>query len=257
MSTRSYLDELGDDLDAAFDRLVDERRRRKGIAYRAAAVAAAVVVVAAAVVVADSGKPAAAGVSVQHRNGQIIVRLTDIEYRPEVIEHATAAAGLDVDVTAVATGPSLVGRFLRAEAGAGDEVKQIGRDGPSFTGFAVQEGWGGRLEIYVGRPADGGEPYETFPNAVSEGEPLACTGILGSRADAASTLIADRDLDVRWRAVATTGERDLRVSELDESPWNELVVTRAEALDRSHVLIVLAAPGSAPADRLLTKPADC
>jgi hypothetical protein len=258
MRSVGFLEQLGGDLDAAFDRLAAERQRRRQVRYRLAAAAAAVVIIAAGLVLVDPGKPAAAGVSVEHRNGEVIVQLTDIEYRPRVIEGAAAAAGLDVDVTDVPTGSSLVGKFVRYKHGANlSDLQRINLDGVAFTGFVLPEGWKGKLALDVGRPAKRNEVYGVFTNAASEGEALACTGILSSRVEAALALVADRSLIVRWQAADGSGQRELQAAELGSSPWRSYVVAEATALDRTHVVILLAAAGSERANPALTRPAVC
>ena len=54
-----------------------------------------------------------------------------------------------------------------------------------FTGFTVPVEWEGHLTLIVGRPAEPREPYVQPANAFAEGEPLACTGLLGATLEVA------------------------------------------------------------------------
>ena len=86
--------------------------------------------------------------------GRVAITLLDLEHDPRRIEAAARRAGLDVRVTAVPVGPSLVGRFV-AESGMGSlpsELLALGGDTRAFVGFSLPEGWSGTLDLTVGRP---------------------------------------------------------------------------------------------------------
>lgn len=255
MSGGGYFEDLLDQVDPAFER-VAQRRQRRTNRLRLSAVAALVALVAGGLLVARDSKPAAAGVRVTHEAGAIVVRLVDVEYRPDVIEKATAAAGLEVHVNAVATGPSLVGRFVRADASERlDAVGLLGRSGASFTGFRVPVDWHGRLDLEVGKPARGA-PYDVFPNAVSTGEPLACAGVVGARAADAARLVRDADVSASWHLDGPDVSTDVSAGDVT-GRWRDATVAYVLATSRSTVRVFLVAGSASLTPPALTPPATC
>lgn len=214
--------------------------------------------IVATVFFAVSNEAAVADVSVQTQNGLVYVRLNDLEHDPQTIEDAAATAGLDITVDEMPVGPSLVGRFV-GYGFAGERpgtLKELDRDGPAFSGFVIPAGYDGTLVLRVGRPAQPGEPYAQFANATSEGEALACTGILGASPAEALEVVAARDLDTLWLVVSGTGQRPVDAADLDEE-GDDLVVRRALAAGPGRVLITLADPDTTLDDVELTSPATC
>ena len=239
--TGTFFDRLGEELDVA------SMRRRPSPLPKLAMAAVLVVVVGVVGVFALRPEPASADVEVEVREGLVYLRLTDAEDDPEVIEEAAAGAGLAVDVEAVPTGPSLAGRFLLFErAGAlPGELRTLGTDGDTFTGFVLPAGWDGALTLRVGRPADGDEPYAAFTNAEAAGEPLACSGIGGLTAPEARDLVAETDLQVTWQAAGEVA-RSVPAPELDEAPWATYRVAAALSTAPRTVVVVLTPDGRPP-----------
>lgn len=258
MRAAGFFDALGVELGSAFDRLVERRRRRRRLAQRVGAAAAVVAVALTALVAIDRDHPAEAGVQVERRDGFIYVRLTDLEHRPRVIEDAVRKAGLDVAVTAVPTGPSLVGRFVRV-GGSGDlkALLRLEPDGSAFGGFAVPEGWDGRLVLEVGEPARDGEAYAVFTNALSEGEPLACTGIAGSEPAEATAIVRARDLAAHWKLVSGLVVEDVDLDDLTVRQQHELQVSHVLGTGVRDVLVYLSGDATPPRGLPLTEPAHC
>lgn len=255
MSGGGYFEELLEHVDPAFERVARERRRRANL-LRLAAVTAIALLVAGGLVIIGGSKPAAAGVRVTREDGAIVVRLVDVEYRPDVIEKAAKEAGIDLDVAAVPTGPSLVGRFVRANASQDvDVVHLLGRSGDSFSGFRVPVGWDGHLDLKVGRPARGA-PYDVFTNAVSEGEPLACTAIVGARAADASRLVRDAGVTASWHLDGPRGASDISAADAT-GRWRRATVAYVVATSASSVRVFLVAGGADLTPPALTSPATC
>ncbi len=240
MSGQGFFDSLEAQLGTGLDRATARRRTRRHVLQRAGASALALDAVdAVSVLLQDDA--AEAGVSVERRDGLVYVRLIDIEYRPDVIEDAARRAGLDITVDAVPAGPSLVGRFVGFEQAGEDTgiLEKLDADGPAFAGFAIPAGYEGTLVLQVGRPADGDEPYLLFSNALAEGEPLACTGIVGAAPARASEIAGDRDVEVRWSVVTDGGFRPVELSELTDGERDRLRVRRAESIAPDVVTILL------------------
>lgn len=187
-------------------------------APRIVAVVAAVVTVTAAAVglltVVDT-ETAAADVKITREGGRIEVLLTDLESSADEIESALRAEGLDIDVEAVPTGPSNVGRFVGETASADglEDLRRIDETGPAFLGFSIPDDWHGALTVRVGRAARRGEAYRAFSDAFAPGEPLAC-------ADAYAVALAD---------VA----RSLRGVEISIQPFEDGVASRVLSLDEA------------------------
>lgn len=140
-----------------------------------------------------------------------------------------------------ASRPSLVGRFMRYTQVGEDtgELRELDRDGPAFSGFAIPAGYSGRLSLMIGRPADEGEAYTHFANALSPGEPLACSGIAGESPSRAVQIVGARRLDVRWTIVGERGTQALESSDLDDEAHQGLRVTRAQSIAPGTVAIFL------------------
>ena len=151
------------------------RRRRVLVSIGAAAVAASIAIVA--VLAVGSSDPVAAGVEVEVVDGRIVVELTDVETRPGVVEAALRDVGLDAVVTALPVGPSNVGRFVAAESNLPGGV-DADIDQQSFVVFSAPVGLRDRIELGLGRPAEG-ETYAAASDAYAPGEPLSCSGLYG------------------------------------------------------------------------------
>ena len=255
MSTQGFFDSLEQQLGDRLERTTARRATRRRVVQRAGGVGVGALALVIAALVVTGDEPAAAGVDVETRDGLVYVRLTDVEHRADVIEDAAAAAGLDVTVEEVPVGPSLVGRFITEEReGVIGELRELDRDGPSFSGFVLPANYDGTLVLRVGRPADG-EPYIQFSNALSEGEPLACSGLLGADPAHAREIVDAHDVDATWVVVTDGGgQRPVAADELEA--LDDVEVGQAVAVSADAVFISLVAPGTT-LDTALTAPAAC
>jgi hypothetical protein len=143
-------------------------------------------------------RPANADVEITHRDGRVIVRLTDLANTVEDVEAATDAEGLDVRVEAVPAGPSQVGRFVGDVSTDGDgvDVERTEVDGVTFMAFSVPEDWDGTLTVFLGRPARPDEPYQSATDAFATGEPLGCSNTLGMPLGSVTELLDGFDVTV-------------------------------------------------------------
>lgn len=254
-----FRERLGQELDAAFARSAARRTRRRRVAGLVAA-GFGVAVAASALSLFVRSSPVGAGVEVSERGGLVYVRLLEGEFDPDEIEMAVRNAGLDVDVDAVPVGPSLVGKFVRDQIEGSDlgTLRRLGEDGDTFAGFVLPAGWDGHLSVDVGRPAGDDEDYAVPSNALSEGEPLACTDVIGLLPADAAALLEARSLQGMWRGVS--GRAEVRVDErdLDAVPWRTQLVSHALALGPRTVVVYLSETGmAARLDLRLTRPEAC
>jgi hypothetical protein len=167
-------------LDAANRQRTRRARRRRVSTMSGIGIAAAILIFAGTSVFRSDR--ASAGVDIKVENGHLIVRLVDLESRPDVIRDALARAGLQATVTAKPVGPSDVGRFLGQVAGgpaAPPDLQTIDERNGTFIGFVLPVGWPGQLDLVVARPAAPAETYFVPSNAFAEGEPLACSPLPG------------------------------------------------------------------------------
>jgi len=259
MTAPGFFESLERQLGDGFDRTVARRRARRRAVERLGGFALGLVAVALTLVLVLAQDGAEAGVSVQTRGGLVYVRLFELEHDAEKIERAAAEAGLDITVEEIAVGPSLVGRFVHEEhsADALGELKALDPDGPAFAGFVVPAGYEGRLVLRVGRPAEDGEPYATLTNALSEREPLACSGIQDESPARALELVERAGLTARWSVNTAQGTRPIPVDEVEDPDHADLRVDRVLALD-DHTVAVVLSDGETPLPPLeLTAPASC
>jgi hypothetical protein len=252
-----FLDALRTELVAAAARQVATRRRRRRTAVGGGAAALLASLVAVVALVLPTAVPASAGVVVRVRNGTITLTLEDLEHRPDRIEAAARAAGLAVRVSAVPVGPSHVGRFVGQATSGGlpPELRTIDQDGETFRGFALPEGWPGRLELLVGAPAGPGEAYAVLSDATAPGEPLACADLAGRPLGEVLGVLRRPGLRLRGLALDLEDERQPQgVADLaapDRAAWRVLEVEAAS----SSELVVWLVPPSAPAPA--HRPAGC
>ena len=129
-------------------------------------------------------------------------------------------------------GPSLVGRFVGdTQSGERPGAGRVDRNGPAFSGFVIPAGFEGTLVLAVGHPASDGEPYRSFSNAFSEGEPLACSGAMDAVPSRAVEIVEDRGLDAMWMIVSGDGSRPVDAKALASGAHDELVIVQAIAVD--------------------------
>ncbi len=208
MNDDRFLAELRTEvLDAAerADRATAPRRRAP--LGRLAAAAAVVLAVVMGVVVTRPD-PAAAGVEITRSGGDLVVRLTDLESRPEEIEEAADQAGLDLTIVDEPVGPSLVGKFLGSSGTELPELLRVVEGDPAsgFTGFRIPADFTGSLTLRLGRAARDGEEWAALSDAAAKGEVLECQQLVGAT------------LDEVVEAVSATGSA-LRVMLLDSGQW--------------------------------------
>jgi hypothetical protein len=248
-----YVERLRAELLAAAGRQAERSQRHRPPRGVLVAVCAALLAVAAVVgIVSLDQDDAAAGVEVTVQDGRITVLLTDLESRPEAIEQATRDAGLDVVVTALPTGPSNVGRFIRGvETEPVAEVLTVDERGSTFAGFSVPVGWDGRLELAVGRPAGEGESYVQATDAFLPGEPLTRCDLRGVTAgDAAGALRRLGFEQVRFLAEprADVPSPPLALDEIEQSVYAIWLVHEALAQSADTLLVRLSPPDQAASE---------
>jgi hypothetical protein len=164
---------LRDELVAAAHR--GPRRHRRRVAAAIGAGAAAIAGVAALA----WPSPATADIEVTHRNGQVEVRMVDLETSPRQLAQELADAGVDARVRGEPVGPSNVGRLVAVtidgpDAGA---VELVDFDSHDHQAFRIPERFDGTLEIGVGRQARPGERWTSSSDAFALGEPLHCDDV--------------------------------------------------------------------------------
>jgi hypothetical protein len=246
-----FLDALREELLAAAARQIDAGRPirpRPRLAVAAAGATTAVLAVAMGVLLTLSAPaPAQADVRVEVEGGRVIITLVELEHRPERIQAVAQGAGLDVTVSAVPVGPSLVGRFVRSTGNGAlpPELHVLGTGPTTFAGFSLPEDWRGSLHLSVGRPADDGEAYVAYSDAFAEGEPLHCAGVLGAPATEALALVEQLPLHADWELGSVDPVTRVRPADLREGIADGLVVVRADAVAADRVVLRLAPPADA------------
>ena len=235
---------LREELVRAAWRAQRRHRWRRVTAGAVAAVAAASIAVIAFIAV-DSSDPVAAGVEVEVVDGRIDVRLTNLETRPAVVEAALRDVGLDAEVRAVPVGPSRVGRFIGSVAALPDGVDVVEQDGDAFLGFSAPVGLADRLDLALGRPADG-EPYASVSDAYAPGEPLSCADLYGEPF-AALVNFADEHPDLAVTVQDFSGEAPSPPVDLAEDPsLNALRIADAISPAADTVIVYLTPDGESP-----------
>jgi hypothetical protein len=218
---------------------VRQHRRRAARPRIAAAVGAIALATVGGLLAVARPSPALADVRVERTGGRVVVTLVDLEHDAHRIEARLRAAGLDVSVTAVPAGPSQVGRFVGDEP-SGEvpgEVRTVGAGRTTFAGFSLPVGWRGSLDLHVGRPARGDEPYAAFADALAPGEPLGCRPLVGRTAGEVAELLAATQLDVAFAAADGAATGLLSPAALAGSGRAGWVVVGADATSRHRVVI--------------------
>jgi hypothetical protein len=260
MSSPGFFDTLERQLGDRLEQGVARRRARRRVVERVGGIGLGAVAILATLFFTVNNDAAVADVSVQTRDGLVYLRLIDDEFDIDEIQAAAADAGIDVVVEHLAVGPSLVGRFVSwGHSGEGElgELKELDLDGPAFSGFVVPADYDGTIYLSVGRPAEDDELYMASSNAVSEGEPLACSGVLDATPSEAAAIIAERDLDVRWRVLDASGSSEGDTDAIARGDLDDHDVVLAAADGPTAVWITLAAPGTPGPMLTLTAPAAC
>lgn len=250
MSSDDFLEGLRDDVVAAARRLDEQaaHHSRAQPSRRAWMLPAAAVVVLIAAVSgllwSSSRTPVSADLEVIRQGDELVIRLTDVETRPDEIEAAARAAGLDIDVVEVPVGPSNVGKFAGASAGAFPESLTADPYDPTsaFTGFRVPIGFEAPITLQLGRAAEPGESWTLASSATAKGEPLECERVDGVTPDEVLEMIGRRGLpDPRVMDAANGRMLDddalratpsYRVVRVEVLTGNELFITVIDRPDR-------------------------
>lgn len=221
--TDPFLSELRTEV-AAAARRQDRRRRHRTGGLAAAAVVLALL--ASGLLLLDGSTDADARVEVVEIDGELRVRITDIEARPHEIETAAADAGLDLEIEPVPVGPSNVGRFVGGSASEGfppDLRRPDGDGATSFDGFLIPADFDGELRLSLGRPAEPGEEWAVGSNALSRGELLACQPLQDAPLSDTLAAIDALDTETEVRIYAIDANIDLIPEQHDE--WANATVT--------------------------------
>lgn len=198
MNNDEFLAELRGSVVAADEahRAQRSRRGRQGSGPVRWLAAAAIVLVVAGASVALRPSTAAAGLQVVADSTGITLRLTDLATRPSEVERASKEAGLDVTVSEVPVGPSMVGKFVGLSGEQLPQRVQVtdGDASSGFTAFRLPAGFDGPLELRMGRAARDGETWAVLSDATAPGEPLACQDLVGE--DLADVMAVAAESDV-------------------------------------------------------------
>jgi len=230
MNSEQFLEQLHDDLLAAEARLAAAPPRRRRLRAAIAAVVAGAAGLAGILV--WSGQPVGAGLELLRQGDELLIRLTDVETRPEDIEAAAEEAGIDIQVEEVPVGPSNVGRFINYyENGTPEYLTVDGSDPTSaFMGFRVPVDFDGTIRLNLGRRAADGEMWISDSWATSKGEPLECERIFERPLAEVLELVDGLDLD-RVRVWFASEGRFLDEAEI-ESHADATVVWVTNSSDR-------------------------
>jgi hypothetical protein len=234
-----FVEALREDLVRA---AVRQHRRRAARRHQiAAALGTAACLLVGGMLVVSRPVPARADVRVEVGGGRVVVTLADLEHDPREIEAGLRAAGLHVTVSAAPVGPSEVGRFVgNATNGALPlDLRTIGADAnrATFAGFSVPVGWSGTLDLRIGRPARGDEPYDSFTDAFAPGEPLACRALIGRTAAEVAHLLATSPLDLVVEAADHQAPSSFPLAAMAGSDHGHWVVVGADATSRHRVVL--------------------
>ncbi len=207
-------------------------RRRTGAHVRrqfVAAAAAVVVMVGAALFVTSTGDDGrvAADVTVEQNANGVRVSI-ESSVSVEELERELTAAGVDVGVRPMATGPSRVNHFVSISGNSG---KLIGGDGKTTN--KAQFTKGDEVVLYLGVAA-GQRPYDAMTDAWARGESLAGSNLDGT------TLAESRDeIDRRAAASETSVSYRLLADGQETTPQSGDVIADATGLSAHSAVIML------------------
>lgn len=179
-----------------------------------AAVAVGVAVLATSSAVTP--QPAAGAVAFRTAaGGDIIATVTNPFAAVSQLRSAFAQRGFDITLNLVPVSPSLVGTVVySSDEGGSSAIQPLQRGqclnggGGCSIGVKIPASFAGRGYITLGRPARPGETYESQASAFAPGEPLHCSGLLGSRVIAAQSALERDHLTVEWREVTAETSAD-------------------------------------------------
>ncbi len=216
------------------------RQRRWPIAVAAVL---AFVVVLGALTLRDT-RQVSADLEIVVDGNDLIVRLSNLDASRDEIEGAAAEFGLDLTIDEVPVGPTNVGRFVSSVASElPPELEPLDGQPDRFTGFRIPKNWSGEVALSLGRPARPGERWVIPSDALADGEPAGCMPLIGMTVSEASNLLAERDLSVRWLAIAgaaTTYSQD------NTEPIKDWMVINAAATSPTDLVVQVTEDGSWP-----------
>jgi hypothetical protein len=189
-----YLDRLRDELVAAHPVTRARVRRRR---VMVGTFAALLVIATFGTFTIFRSTPASAAVIVTHDGDAIVVRITNGRAPASEVSSALRTAGIDAQVSEVATGPSGVDRVVGITTTTG--VSHLGgRRGSGFTVARFSASGAPQTTVKIGRAANSGEPYGFLTDAFLPGEPLACLPLSGKPATEVMRAVAAHGLSVTW-----------------------------------------------------------
>ena len=187
------------------------RSWRPAIISALAAGAASTVVAVTLSTTSDVGPaPAEAVTFATAPSGAIVATVTEPFAAQSRLDAAFASQGLKITVNLLPVSPSIVGTVLgvgESNSGAAQIRSLQGGNclmggGGCPIGVEIPRGFTGTGSITLGRPAKPGERYQSSASLFAPGEPLHCSGLLGSSvADALPVLRSDTLTVVDWREV--------------------------------------------------------
>lgn len=263
MRSDEFLEDLRSQLLDAADRMEESapapapasRSRRTGRRLAALAAAAALVVaVTVGALLATGGDHASAGLEVIDQGDHLEIRLTDVETRPDEIEAAARAAGVDVAVEEVPVGPGNVGRFIGSYADGTPPYLTIDENDPTsaFMGFSIPAEYPGQLRLLLGRAAQPGEEWRAASWATAKGGLLECQEVVDRPLREVLQLAVESEAEHVEVRLLDDGGRRLEPDEIDRRL--DLPVQAALSWNPTMVAIEVADdPDSLPP---LTKPHD-
>jgi hypothetical protein len=190
------------------------RGRRRLILAPTLGLVAAVALVVTVLATSSALAPQTAVGAVAFRavaGGDIVATVTNPFAAASQLESAFAQRGFDITLTLVPVSPSRVGTVVYSSDDGGSSAIQplqrgqcLNGGGGCAIGVRIPASFEGKGYIALGRPARPGEAYESQASAFAPGEPLHCSGLLGSRASAAQPVLEKDHLSVEWREVTTS-----------------------------------------------------
>jgi hypothetical protein len=178
----------------------------------------AIVIGAGVLVTRSAVAPEMAAGAVKFRttaSGDVVATVTDPFAAASELQQAFADRGFDIKLNLVPVSPSLVGTVVYVSDDGGRSAIQplqkghcLNGGGGCMIGVRIPATFSGTGYITLGRPARAGETYESQASAFAVGEPLHCSGVLGSRVSSALPVLEKARLAVEWRELTTQTSAD-------------------------------------------------
>jgi hypothetical protein len=150
------------------------RKTWAGIVVAAAAVAIAAITISAQVSAPTAPRPHAAArsspahvraqlVEFTHRDGSLVVKITDPDSPVSQLDAIFKAHGLHIKINVIPVSPDLVGTIIYSDIPATQELQggdcRMGGGGRCWIGFILPPGFTGSGNLTIGRRARPGEKY--------------------------------------------------------------------------------------------------